>query len=284
MLGKVDYQVNNSNLFTIRYNHTWSEQENGTFDVDSWGVSANGVERGFSNAVAGSLQTTLTPTLLNEFRFQFAREDCPRPVRRAQRPGPVAPVPRHRVHFGRSYRFGMPFFLPVDYNDTRIQLTNNVSWIKGRHTFKAGAEFNRVNSSQTFVGFANGRYIFGSTDGFLNYVRFGPKDVECSNGTTSLTGTCAAGASVTGPLLLYLQQAGVGGLSVEEAGTQNIPQIEPSLFIQDKWQPTPHLSIQDGIRWEAQMQPDPITAPDQVFFAKFIGRSDFPSTAPSRAT
>lgn len=283
VLGKVDYQVNNSNLFTIRYNYTWSEQENGTFDVDSWGVSANGVERGFSNAVSGSLQTTLTPTLLNEFRFQFAREDRPRPYGGPDVQGQSRPFPDTAFDFGRSYRFGMPFFLPVDYNDTRIQLTNNVSWIKGRHTFKAGAEFNRVNSSQTFVGFANGRYIFGSTDGFLNYVRFGPKYVECSNGTTSLTGTCAAGASVTGPLLLYLQQAGVGGLSVEEAGTQNIPQIEPSLFIQDKWQPTPHLSIQYGIRWEAQMQPDPITAPDQVFFAKFIGRSDFPSdgTIPS---
>ena len=30
-----------SNLLTLRYNYTWSEQENGTFDVDSWGRSAN---------------------------------------------------------------------------------------------------------------------------------------------------------------------------------------------------------------------------------------------------
>ena len=156
----------------------------------------------------------------------------------------MRPFPDTAFDFGRSYRFGMPFFLPVDYNDTRIQLTNNVSWIKGRHTFKAGAEFNRVNSSQTFIGFANGRYIFGSTDGFLNYVKFGPKYVECSNGATSTTGACPAGASVTGPLLLFLQQAGVGGLTVEQAGTQDIPQIEPSFFVQDKWQPTPHLSVQ----------------------------------------
>ena len=40
-----------------------------------------------------------------------------------------------------------------------------------------------------------------------------------------------------------LQQAGVGGLSVEEAGTQDIPQVEPALFIQDKWQPNAHLTV-----------------------------------------
>jgi len=283
LLGKIDYQVNPSNLLTVRYNYTWSEQKNGTFDVNSWGVSANGRERDFSNAVSGSLQTTLTPTLLNEFRFQFAREDRPRPYDGPNVSGQSRPFPDTAFDFGRSYRFGMPFFLPVEYNDTRIQLTNNVSWIQGRHTFKAGAEFNRVNSAQTFIGFANGRYIFSSTDGFLNYVRFGPTYVECSNGATSVSGSCPVGTDIVGPLLLYLQQAGVGGLSVEDAGTQDIPQIEPSFFIQDKWQPTPHLSIQYGVRWEAQIQPDPITPPDQVFFAKFIGRPDFPSdgTIPS---
>jgi len=33
-LCKVDYQLNERHLATIRYNYTWSEQQNGTFDVD----------------------------------------------------------------------------------------------------------------------------------------------------------------------------------------------------------------------------------------------------------
>ena len=70
---------------------------------------------------------------------------------------------------------------------------------------------------QTFLGFANGRYIFDSTDGFLNYLR-NPNYVECSNGTTSQTGVCPSGSSITGPVLLYLQQAGVGNITVEEGG------------------------------------------------------------------
>ena len=236
-------QVNSRICSRVRYNYTWSEQQNGTFDVDSWGRSANAVERGFSNAVSGSLATTLSGTMLNEFRFQFAREDRPRPYDGPNVGGQSRPFPDTAFDFVGGYRFGEPFFIPVEYNDTRIQIVNNLSWIKGRHTFKAGFEINRVNSSQTFIGFANGRYIFGSTDGFLNYARFGPKYVECSDGSTSVTGSCPAGASISGPLLLFLQQAGVGGLSVEEAGTQDIPQIEPALFIQDKWQPNAHLTV-----------------------------------------
>jgi Carboxypeptidase regulatory-like domain/TonB-dependent Receptor Plug Domain len=282
-LGKVDYRVNTANLFTVRYNYTWSEQQNGTFDVNSWGRSANAVERGFSNAVSGSLLTTLSSTMLNEFRFQFAREDRPRPYDGPNIQGQSRPFPDTAFDFGSGYRFGMPFFIPVEYNDTRIQLVNNLSWIKGRHTLKAGVEFNRVNSSQTFIGFANGRYVFGSTAGFLNYARLGPTYVECSNGSSSVTGTCPAGTSITGPLLLYLQQAGVGGLSVEEAGTQDIPQIEPAVFIQDKWQPNAHLTISYGIRWEAQLQPDLITPRDQLFYREFLDNPAFPSdgTIPS---
>src|SRR6185436_17486337 len=150
-------------------------------------------------------------TLLNELRFQLAREDRPRPYEGPNVTGQSRPLPDTAFDFGRSYRFGMPFFIPVEYYDTRIQFNDNVSIIKGRHAFKAGVEFNRVNSVQTFLGFANGRYIFGSTDGFLNYAR-NPRYVECSNGTTSQTGSCPAGSDITGPVLLYLQQAGVGAL------------------------------------------------------------------------
>ena len=282
-LGKIDYQLNPSNLFTVRYNYTWSEQQNGTFDVDSWGRSANAVERGFSNAVSGSLATTLTGTMLNEFRFQFAREDRPRPYDGPDVAGQSRPFPDTAFDFGSGYRFGMPFFIPDENNDTRVQIVNNLSWIKGRHTIKAGFEFNRVNSSQTFIGFANGRYVFGSTDGFLNYAQFGPTYVECSDGSSRVTGSCPAGTDITGPLLLYLQQAGVGELSVEEAGTQDIPQIEPAIFMQDKWQPNARLTVSYGVRWEAQTQPDLITPRDQLFYREFLDNPAFPSdgTIPS---
>jgi hypothetical protein len=271
-LTKVDWQLNPNHLLTLRYNYTWSEQVNGTFDVDSWGRSANAIEKDYSHAGSGSLISSLSPVVLNEFRFQFAREYRPRPYNGPNVTGQSRPLPDTAFDFGRGYRFGMPFFIPVEYYDQRIQLNNNLSLVKGRHAFKVGAELNAVKSVQTFIGFANGRYIFSSTDGFLNYAR-NPRYVECSNGTTSQTGTCSGGASVTGPVLLYLQQAGVGGLSVEEAGTQDIPQTNIAVFVQDKWQPNAKLTIQYGVRWEGEKQADPITPPGQVFYAPLIGKT-----------
>ena len=279
-LGKADWSVNSKNLATVRFNYTYSEQLNGTFDVDSWGRSANAAEKGDSKALTGSLISTVTNDLLNEFRFQTARENRPRDYEGPNITGQNRPLPDTAFDFGRSYRFGLPFFIPVEYYDTRLQLTDNVTLIRGAHSFKVGAEYNRVNSVQTFIGFANGRYIFSSTDGFLNYLS-NPNYVECSNGSSSATGACPAGSSVTGPVLLYLQQAGVGGLSVEEAGTQEIPQTEPSVFVQDSWQATPNLNVQAGLRWEAQIQPDMITPADEVFYAGFIGKTSKGQQFPS---
>src|SRR5205085_4587445 len=136
---------------------------NGTFDVDSWGTSANAIEKSYSHAGSGSLVTSFSSSLLNEFRFQFAREYRPRPYAGPDVTGQSRPLPDTAFDFGHGYRFGMPLFIPVDYYDQRLQFNDNVSVVKGRHNLKIGAEVNAVKSVQTFVGFANGRYIFGST-------------------------------------------------------------------------------------------------------------------------
>ena len=52
-----------------------------------------------------------------------------------------------------------------------------------------------------------------------------------------------------------------------------IPQHDISVFIQDNWKATPNLTVNYGLRWEGQKQPDPITPPSQVFFSDFIGRT-----------
>ncbi len=279
-IAKVDWHSSKRNLLTLRFNYTDSEQANGTFDVDSWGASANAVEKSSSWSVNGSFISNIKSTFLNEARFQFAREDRPRPYEGPTIAGTDRPFPDIAFDFLRSYRFGMPFFIPVQYHDTRWQFNDNVSWLAGDHSLKGGVELNLTAASQTFIGFANGRFIFGSTDGFLNYVA-NPNYVECSDGSSSQTGACPAGTDITGPVLLYLQQAGVGGLSVEESGTQTISQKEPAIFIQDTWQPSANVTMNLGLRWEAQIQPDPITPASEVFYAPFIGQTVNGQTFPS---
>jgi hypothetical protein len=282
-LGKIDWYQSEKNLFTARYSFAHSYQPNGTFDVEQWGRSANAVERDFSNSISLQLNSTLTPSTLNELRFQFAREDRPRDYNGPSLPGQSRPFPDTGVDFGGQYRFGMPFFIPVKDHDTRFQINDNYSVVRGSHELKFGAEINRTATTQTFVGFANGRYIFDSIQGFENYVTIGPTFVECSNGTTNNFGTCPAGTKITGPLELFLQFAGVNGKSTDAAGTQNLVQWEPGLFIQDKWKVRPNLTVSYGFRWDAQVEPPVLTPPNQVFFAPFIGQPGFPSygTIPS---
>ena len=281
-LGKLDWYASKKNLVTLRYNYANSRQENGTFDVDQYAVSANAIERDFANTANGSLNTTLTASILNEFRAQFSREDRPREYTGPQLAGQSRPFPDTGVSFA-GYRFGEPFFIPVADHDTRFQFNDNVSIIKGAHDIKFGVELNHTSTTQTFIGFANGRFIFDSVSGFMNYVNIGPKFVECSNGTTNNAGVCPAGTTITGPLLLFLQFAGVGGKSVNDAGTQSIPQTEPAVFVQDKWQVRRNLTISYGLRWEGQIEPDVITPPSQVFYSAFLSKPGFPSdgTIPS---
>ena len=252
LLAKLDWRAGDSHLLTLRYAYTWSDQKNGTFDVNSWGRSANADEKDFSKAITGSALSTFNANLSNEFRFQFAREDRPRAYDGPTSPLTGRPLPDTAFDFVNSYRFGEPFFIPVDYHDDRSQFVDNVSYFWGQHTFKGGVEYNRTAASQIFRGFINGRYIFGSTDDFLDYLHAPPG---------------------TGRRALYIQQAGVGNTTAEEAGTQTIVQKEWGVFGQDTWQPMPNLTINLGLRWEEQIEPPLITPIPDLFYAPFIGQT-----------
>lgn len=257
LLGKVDIQLNKDNLLTLRHNYSRAEQINGTFDVPTWGASANGRETSKSNSFIGQLVTNFSSTLLNEFRFQWAKEERPRFY-----DGPDLPDTTIGTFDGSiSYRFGRPFFLPVPSDDLRLQFTDNFTVIAGNHTVKFGVDFNRTRVSQTFIGFARGRYIFaaptidGAINGFIDYI----------NGVSPAA------------LQLYLQFAPIGNRTVEEAGTQAYTTIEPGLYVQDNWQVRRNLTLNLGFRWEAQFQPDPINAPSSTRYGQFLSDPRFPS-------
>jgi Carboxypeptidase regulatory-like domain len=283
-LGKLDFRLSPKHNATIKYNYTQSSQDNGTFDVDFWGRSANALEQDHSHAVNGSLTSLFSSALSNEFRFQWAREDRPRPYEGPNNPATGRPFPDTDIGFVgpdgfAGYRIGMPFFIPLQTAyDFRFQLVDNVSLLRGNHLFKAGAEWNRTGVNQTFLGFANGRMGFTSVNGFLNYVANGNGYVECADSSgaataSQLTGSCPDGEHITGPVALYLQQAGVGALSVADAGTQEIIQHELALFLQDSWKPRGNVTVNYGLRWEAQIEPGLITPKNQLFYAPFIGQT-----------
>ena len=294
-LAKLDFRLSDQHTLSLKYNYTWAEQQNGTFDVDTWGASANGLEQSHSHAVNGSLGSFFSSQTSNELRFQFSREDRPRPYtgpnnHRGDTTGVSsifgAAVPFHDTDIdpAHSFRFGLPFFLPIrDDHDTRVQLLDNLSISRGNHLIKLGGEWNRTSTTQVFVGFAGGRIAFTSVHGFENFVNQGSHYIECSDGSSGVAPgfSCPVGTTISGPVILYLQQSGVGSNTVEQAGTQTITQNELAVFLQDTWKPSPKLTLNYGLRWEAQIEPDPITPPSQVFFRPWIDSTVNGHTFPS---
>ena len=215
--------------------------------------------------------------MLNEFRSQFSREDRPRDYNGPTDPRPEPPFPGHRrrlcrtvplrpavLHSGRGPRHALS-----------VQRQRICSSKAPR--IKFGVEFNRTSTTQTFVGFANGRYIFDSVQGFMNYVNIGPKFVECSNGTTNNNGVCP-GRHHDHRSAAAIPPVRRSGRAVGERGGHAIdPAVRTSRSSsRTSGRSRRNLTLSYGLRWEGQIEPDPITPPIQVFFSPFIWKPGFP--------
>ena len=111
---------------------------------------------------------------------------------------------------------------------------------------------------------------------------------ECFNGAGAFTGwitqgapfnqTCPAGSSVGGPLLLYLQNGIPTGIAgAPPPGKSTIKNEDLALFVQDRWQIRPNFTLNYGLRWEAQIFPEPVVPPSQTVYASLLNNPNFPS-------
>src|SRR5205823_3835958 len=182
--------------------------------------------------------------------------------------------------------FGNPFFLApnVDELVNRFQLKDNFSIVHGAHTIKTGGEWLHTKNTQVFRGFFEGRYLFDSVPGFLRYASpaaaggFGPNTVGCSNGAyVTAPSACPAGSTASGgPLLFYLQSSSPDGIARDAAGASDISNEELALFVQDKWQAGHGLTLDYGLRWDAQVMPKTVD-PKTTAYAAVLNDPRFPS-------
>lgn len=276
LLGKFDWTLNQSHNFSASYNFDRSNNENQTFDVPTYGNSANGIEGPSKiNSINTNFFSTFSAKRLNEAHVGFSREDRPRAAVSSTVPADTA------MGFGTTFRFGEPFFLEPGVDETfkRFQIRDALSILAGKHVVKFGGEWLHSNNSQVFRGFFSGRYIFDSVLGFLHYASpaslgpgFGPGTGECPDGSFTTLASCP-----NSPLLLYLQHAGTNGTTTDAAGFSDISNNNYAFFIQDKWQIRPNLSLDYGLRWEAQIFPDPVIPPSQTAYGVNLSDPRFPS-------
>src|ERR1700719_3121517 len=114
-----------------------------------------------SRTLTFSYSSVFTSNLTNQFRFAFGRSNPDFPISSPFPPGPT-------ISISGFDNFGTSFILPQGRTQNTFQYLDTVSWVKGRHTFKVGADFNRYQSPSTSDFFTRGQISFASVADFQN--------------------------------------------------------------------------------------------------------------------
>jgi hypothetical protein len=223
LLLKLDHALGANHRLSSRVNFTRNKGTNmaggplilsrATSNLESF------TNQGFSTVQ--SLTSSFGPRLFSESKFQFSREDRPRS---AQGAGP-------QIQINDTGTFGGSNVLPTTQDMYRYQLSENVNYVRGRHTYKFGADYNAFNMrNNSFALALFGAYTFPTLESFR----------------------------LRQPSL-YSQNFGLGGSTAEEAALlKSFWQHEVSIYVQDQVRPTDRLTIGYGIRYDAQFNPTPL--------------------------
>jgi hypothetical protein len=156
---------------------------------------------------------TFSPTITNEFRLGFNRYSNVLSAGNYKWPG-LDQFPNINV-FDLNAQIGPDGNAPQGGVQNQYQLTNNVSWTKGKHSLKMGFDGWKQISPQNFTQRSRGDYEWNNLSDYL--FDYTPD---------------------------YLAQRSLGG--AEYYGDR----IFAGLYINDSWKATSHLTVNVGLRYE----------------------------------
>jgi hypothetical protein len=241
-LGKLDYNINSKNTLSGSVNILRWDSPNGIQTAPSAAVhsSMNGSDGVSDETVLTRLTTIFSPTFLSELRFQYGRDF---EFQLANGPGPS-------VSTTSGINFGMANFLPrAAYpNEKRLQFSQNLNWLHGKHSLKFGWDVTRVDDLQINLFSGGGVYSYSSLNNFA---------LDCGNAVLPIPLTsCTAdttGGGVAGKHYTSFIQA-FDSLGV--AGNTDFKNWDFAGYVEDSWRVAKNLTVNLGLRYDVQTMPE----------------------------
>ena len=263
ILPKIDWQISSKHSFTATYNRLRWESPSG---VQTQATSARGRGSFGDDLVridtgTGRLLSTMTPKMVNEFRFQYSRDfeyqtgRPPLPIEPHTGPGGNSPS----VALAGGLEFGKPTYLERGAfpDERRVQFADNVTISSGTNTLKVGMDVNHVKDVVSSLRNEGGAYSYSSFNDFIiDYLNwrspFAPNTTPCFTNPALQTPPPAnpppiryAGRCYTGNFT-----QGFGPLGAEFATT------DYNLYAQYDWKFRPRVTLNFGLRYEYESMPE----------------------------
>jgi hypothetical protein len=164
---KMDYQINNDNRLTIRYNiedgRDLNQLVGSTLDGGGIGAPSSGHNLFLRDqSLVGTVSTILKPNLVNSVLVQYARRHYNFPGVNGE---PNLDIP-NTLLFGHN--FGV---LDAIY-ESRAQISDNLSWVKGNHVAKFGIDYNHINNFVIWPGFTPMRIVLPGLNCLVDFANF----------------------------------------------------------------------------------------------------------------
>ena len=249
ILPKIDWKINDSHTFVFTYNRLRADSPAGvqTPAIVTRGIASFGddiVNLDFTNL---RLTSILSPTVLNEARFQYGRDN------ESQIPQPPAPGEPTTAPEGRApsvgltggVTFGTPNFLPraAFPDETRYQFADTMTFTGGNHTLKFGFDINRVNDALDNLFDANGAFSYNNINDFI---------IDDVNSRSLIPGVrCVRSTRMAGKCYTSSFSQAFGPSRFEFSTT------DYNFFVQDDLRVTNRLTLNLGLRYEYQQLPEP---------------------------
>ncbi|MGA7379206.1 MAG: hypothetical protein WBX03_00015, partial [Terriglobales bacterium] len=153
-------------------------------------------------------------------------------------PSTLTGVPYISIGGGAQFGNNWEGFLPQVGNS--FQWSDNITWVKGNHTFKFGLEARRQRFDQFYYFDVNGDFTFSG---------LGPNAIGTGDGDNYAE------------FLLGLSDTYLQGSGQSEAVRST--SIYP--FAQDSWKIKPNLTLNYGLRWELNTPPTDVSGHVETF-------------------